>query len=119
MTPYGRTETTNKTENSISNTKSSGGFDFGSALGGGLGLLQLLGAGSDRDLKTNIEKIGHDPDTDLPVYIYDYKADVKGKKMIGPKRVGYMAQDVEKKYPKAVKKISGKRVIDFSQLPLG
>ena len=42
MTPYGRTETTNKTENSISNTKQSGGFDFGGALGGGLGLLQLL-----------------------------------------------------------------------------
>ena len=83
------------------------------------GLLQLLGAGSDRDLKTNIEKIGHDPDTDLPVYIYDYKEDVKGKKVVGPKRVGYMAQDVEKKYPSAVKKISGKRVIDFSQLPLG
>ena len=57
--------------------------------------------------------------TDLPVYAYDYKADVKGKKVMPGKRVGYMAQDVEKKYPKAVKKISGKRVIDFSQLPLG
>ena len=119
MTPYGRTEITNKNESSVSNSKSSGGMDFGGMLGGGLGLLQLLGAGSDRDLKTNIEKIGHDPDTDLPVYIYDYKEDVKGKKVVGPKRVGYMAQDVEKKYPRAVKKISGKRVIDFSQLPLG
>jgi hypothetical protein len=119
MTPYGRTEITNKNESSVSNSKSSGGMDFGGLLSGGMGLLSLLGAGSDRDLKTNIEKIGHDPDTDLPVYIYDYKEDVKGKKVVGPKRVGYMAQDVEKKYPSAVKKISGKRVIDFSQLPLG
>jgi hypothetical protein len=119
MTPYGRTEITNKTESSNSTSKQSGGMDFGSMLSGGMGLLSFLGAGSDRDLKTNIEKIGHDPDTDLPVYIYDYKEDVKGKKVVGPKRVGYMAQDVEKKYPKAVKKISGKRVIDFSQLPLG
>jgi hypothetical protein len=118
MTPYGRTEITDKTESSRSNSKSSGGFDFGGAIGGGLGLLQLMGA-SDRDLKTNIEPLGTDPTTKLPVYAYDYKADVKGKKTAGPKRVGYMAQDVEKRYPKAVKKISGKRVIDFSQLPLG
>jgi hypothetical protein len=118
MTPYGRTEITNKNESSVSNSKSSGGMDFGGMLSGGMGLLSLLGA-SDRDLKTNIEKLGTDPKTELPVYAYDYKADVKGKKTAGPKRVGYMAQDVEKKYPSAVKKISGKRVIDFSQLPLG
>ena len=118
MTPYGRTEITDKTESSRSNSKSSGGFDFGGALGGGLGLLQLMGA-SDRDLKTNIEPLGTDPATKLPVYAYDYKADVRGKKTAGPKRVGYMAQDVEKRYPRAVKKIQGKRIIDFSQLPLG
>ena len=74
---------------------------------------------SDRDQKTNIEKLGTDPATKLPVYAYDYKADVKGKKVAGPKRVGYMAQDVEKKYPKAVKKITGKRVIDFTSCRLG
>jgi hypothetical protein len=119
MTPYGRTETTNKTESGWSTSKQGGGgMDFGSLLSGGMGLMSMFGA-SDRELKTNIEKIGKDPDTDLPVYAYDYKADIKGKKAVGPKRVGYMAQDVEKKYPKAVKKISGKRVIDFSQLPLG
>lgn len=118
MTPYGRTEISDKTENSVSRTKQSSGFDFGSALGGGLGLLQLMGA-SDRDLKTNIEKLGTDKALDLPIYAYDYKADVRGKKTAGPKRVGYMAQDVEKKYPRAVSRIGGKRVIDFSQLPLG
>jgi hypothetical protein len=119
MTPYGRTEITNKNESSVSNSKSSGGMDFGGLLSGGMGLLSMLGGMSDRSEKTNIEKIGHDPGPDLPVYAYDYKADVRGKKFAGPKRVGYMAQDVEKKYPSAVKKISGKRVIDFSQLPLG
>jgi hypothetical protein len=117
MTPYGRTETTNKTESGWSTSKQGGGgMDFGSLLSGGVGLLGML---SDRTEKTNIEKLGTDPATKLPVYAYDYKADVKGKKVAGPKRVGVMAQDVEKKYPSAVKKISGKRVIDFSQLPLG
>jgi hypothetical protein len=121
MTPYGRTETSDKTESStsITNKKSNSGFDMGGFGLGLLGMMPKLLAASDRDLKTNIEKLGTDPKTELPVYAYDYKADVKGKKTAGPKRVGYMAQDVEKKYPKAVKKISGKRVIDFTQLPLG
>jgi hypothetical protein len=116
MTPYGRTETTDKTESGTSSTKSKGGTDFGSILSGGAGLLSAFAGMSDRNEKTNIQKLGHDDKLDLPVYAYDYKADVKGKKTAGPKRVGYMAQDVEKKYPSAVKKISGKRVIDFTQL---
>jgi hypothetical protein len=119
MTPYGRTETTDKTESSSSKSKQSSGIDFGSLLSSGVGLLGMFGMPSDRDLKTNIEKLGTDPDTKLPVYAYDYKADVKAKKVMPGKRIGYMAQDVEKKYPKAVKKIAGKRIIDFSQLPLG
>jgi hypothetical protein len=119
MTPYGRTETTDGTSSSTAKSTQKAGIDFGSLMSSGLGLLGPLMGASDRELKTNIEKLGTDPDTKLPVYAYDYKADVKAKKVTGPKRVGYMAQDVEKKYPKAVKKISGKRIIDFSQLPLG
>ena len=122
MSPYGRTEVTDKTESSTSRSKG-GGSDIGSGILGGVGLLSgltklapLLGVTSDRSLKTNIEPLGKDPATDLQVYSYDYKADVKGKKFAGPKRVGYMAQDVEKKYPSAVKKINGKRVIDMTQL---
>jgi len=120
ITPVNHTEDIWKTETSNSNSKSksSGGMDFGSMISGGGSLLMGLAGLSDRTEKTNIEKLGTDPATELPVYAYDYKADVKGKKVAGPKRVGYMAQDVEKKYPKAVKKISGKRVIDFTQLPL-
>jgi hypothetical protein len=117
ITPVRQMEDITKTESSRSNTKQKGGMDFGSILGGGASLLGALA--SDRELKTNIEPLGTDPKTKLPVYAYDYKADVKSGKAVVGKRVGYMAQDVEKKYPKAVKKISGKRVIDFSQLPLG
>ena len=119
ITPVNHTEDIWKTEQSTSNSKSkSGGMDMGGMFSGGASLLTALMGASDRDLKTNIEKLGTDPATELPVYAYDYKADVKGKKVTGPKRVGYMAQDVEKKYPSAVKKIQGKRVIDFPQLPL-
>jgi hypothetical protein len=119
ITPVNHTEDIWKTESSNSNSKSKGSSDIGGMISGGGSILTALLGASDRDLKTNIEKLGTDPATELPVYAYDYKADVKGKKVTGPKRVGYMAQDVEKKYPKAVKKVSGKRVIDFSQLPLG
>ena len=115
-TPVRQIEDITKTESSSSKTKQSGGMDFGSILGGAVSLLGM----SDRDTKTNIEKLGTDPKTKLPVYAYDYKADVENTPVtVVPKRVGYMAQDVEKKYPKAVKKIAGKRVIDYTQLPLG
>ena len=46
MTPYGRTETTDKTESGMSSTKSKGGTDFGSLLSGGAGLLSaFMGVG--------------------------------------------------------------------------
>lgn len=122
ITPVGHTEDIHKVEDAtsttqgVSNTKTSNSPNIGGLISSGAG---LIGALSDRDAKTNIEKLGTDPQTELPVYAYDYKADVKGKKTAGPKRVGYMAQDVEKKYPQAVKKVAGKRVIDFTQLQLG
>jgi len=116
MTPYGNTTTSTGNYTGTSQTKQQTPFNFGGLLTGGISLLSGM---SDRNEKTNIQKLGTDPATELPVYAYDYKADVKGKKIAGPKRVGLMAQDVEKKYPKAVKKIAGRRVIDFTQLPLG
>jgi len=111
MSPYGHTET------GTSTTKSSGG-GAGQALGAGLGLLQMFAGLSDRDEKTNIELL--DDSGPVPVYAYDYKADVKRakkrKRPMGPKRVGPMAQDVEKLVPAAVRKVGGKRVIDLSSL---
>jgi Chaperone of endosialidase len=123
ITPTGHTEDIHRVEDStaltqgMSNTKTQQGMNLGGLIGSAG---SLIGALSDRDTKTNIEKLGTDPATKLPVYAYDYKADVENVKVTPvPKRVGFMAQDVERKYPKAVKKVAGKRVIDYTQLPLG
>jgi hypothetical protein len=101
MSPYGKTEVTDKTA-----TSEQQGPDWATA---GLGLLQmLLPMFSDRRDKTDIEKLGTDPDTGLPMYAYRYKKDPKNT----PKVVGPMAQDIEKKWPKAVKEIGGHKVVD-------
>jgi len=74
---------------------------LGSALSGGLSLL------SDRRMKTDIEKLGKDEATGLPMYAYRYKNDPKFfAKVIGP-----MAQDIEKRRPDLVSVIGGKKVI--------
>jgi hypothetical protein len=126
ITPVGHTEDIHKVEDEtstsqgVSNTKSKNSMGIGQMLSGGGSLLGALGALSDRETKTNIEKLGTDAQTKLPVYAFDYKADVENVQVTPvPKRVGFMAQDVEKKYPKAIRKIAGKRVIDYTQLPLG
>ena len=87
------------------------------ALGGGYGAGAgaLLGLLSDEDEKTNIQKLGKDPRTGLPMYAYDYKSDVAAAKRNGkpmpPKRVGPMAQDIEKTQFGSVGEIGGKKVI--------
>lgn len=116
--PYGHTE------DSTSTTKSSGGGmqGLGQALGLGFnaikgiaGLMPLL---SDRSTKMNIEKL--DDSGPVPIYAYDYKADVvaakKAKRPMPPKRVGPMAQDIEQVAPALIKRVGGKRVIDLSAL---
>ncbi len=103
LTPYGHTES------GTSTTKSSGG-GAGQMMGAIPGIFQLMAAASDRDLKTDIEPLGADPLTKLEMYAYRYKSDPKTY----PKVVGPMAQDVEKKYPKLVRKVGGKRIIDLT-----
>lgn len=78
----------------------------GSVLGGGAGA--LLGIFSDENEKTDIEKVGTDPASGLTLHAYRYKGDPKSY----PKVVGPMAQDVEKKFPGATRKIGGKLVIN-------
>jgi hypothetical protein len=78
------------------------------AIGGGLaGLFS-----SDARSKTNIEPLGIDGMTGLPMYAYDYKADVERAQMNGapmpPKRVGPMAQDMP---DDMVDEIGGRKVI--------
>ena len=63
----------------------------------------------DRDAKTDIKKL---TDGDIPMYSYRYKGDPKSY----PKIVGPMAQDIEKKYPSAVKKVGRYKTIDINNL---
>lgn len=105
MSPYGKTETGTK-------TTSSPGTDPVMAGLGGLSMLAGLFGFSDRDAKTDIEKVGKDSESGLNIYAYRYKGDPKTY----PKVVGPMAQEVEKKYPDAVRKIGGKRIVDMKHL---
>lgn len=97
-TPYGQTSTTTQpiTSNSLAGI-----------IGGGLGAAKLFGLFSDRTMKTDIQKLGKDPESGLPVYAYRYKGDPKNT----PKIVGVMAQDVAKVAPHMVGKAGGKLYI--------
>lgn len=60
---------------------------------------------SDRRLKTDIAKVGK-TNKGLPIYTYKYKGD-------NTTQMGVMAQDVEKKTPKAVKEVGGFKAVDY------
>lgn len=104
MSPYGKTETTNKTA-----TSEDKGPDWATIGLGALKTLPALVAMSDRTTKTDIEKL---TDDEIPLYAYRYKGDPKTY----PKVVGPMAQDIQKKFPSAVRKIGGKLTIDVNNL---
>jgi len=104
MSPYGKTETGTKT-----GTQEQLPTDWATLLLGGAKTAGSLYMMSDRNMKTDIEKLTGGP---LPMYAYRYKGDPKSY----PKVVGPMAQDVEKVAPKAVKKVGGKRVININNL---
>jgi hypothetical protein len=61
---------------------------------------------SDKRLKTDIEKVGK-TNAGLPIYTYKYKGDNKTQ-------MGVMAQDVEKKTPKAVKEVGGFKAVNYA-----
>ena len=101
MSPYGKTETGSKTA-----TSEQLPTDWATlALGG----LKTAAAFSDRRAKTDIEKL---TGGDIPIYAYRYKSDPKTY----PKVVGPMAQDIEKKYPSAIKKAGKHKIIDINNL---
>ena len=115
-TPYGSTTT---------QTQSAPGSGAMQGVGAGLGIMGSLGSlfgssgafplaamFSDRDAKTDIEKLGKDPDTGLDMFAYRYRNDPKSY----PKVVGPMAQDVEERFPGSTKRIGGKLVIKKSML---
>ena len=75
----------------------------------------LLGAGatmySDRRLKENIEVVGRDERTMLPLYEFEYKGGS------GKRYLGVMADDVEKKYPEAVFEMpDGYKAVNYTML---
>jgi len=82
----------------------------GAAAGGGsfLSSLAALLPFSDEREKTDIQKLGKDKETGVDMYAYRYKGDPKTY----PKVVGPMAQDIEKKYPEAVKEVAGRKTVD-------
>ena len=83
------------------------------AIGGiGGGLAQGIGAAggaaaffSDKRLKTDIKKVGK-TEAGLPIYTYKYKGDNRTQ-------MGVMAQDVEKKTPKAVSEVGGFKAVNY------
>ena len=84
---------------------SSGLFSgIGQMAGAGAGLLMM----SDKRLKTDIQKVGK-TNAGLPIYTYKYKGDNKTQ-------MGVMAQEVEKKNPKAVKEIGGFKAVNYSMV---
>ena len=123
MTPYGNTSTqTSPGPSSNYGYSALGGAGVGAQIGSmfgsggaGAGFGALLGLLSDENEKTNIQKLGEDPQTGLPMYAYDYKSDVAAAKRGGtpmpPKRVGPMAQDIERTQFGSVGEIGGKKVI--------
>lgn len=130
--PYGQTSsTTGPAQTQGSNPLmgalggASTGLSIAKALGAGAGMSAgniggaalgaLLGIFSDEDEKMNKQKLGKDPATGLDMYAYDYKADVAAARKSGapmpPKRVGPMAQDIEKVMPGSTRNVGGKRVV--------
>lgn len=83
-------------------SKMGGLFGLGSAA---MGMFSF----SDKRLKTDIERVG-ETDEGTPIYTYRYKDG-------GPKQMGVMAQDVEKKQPEAVARHpSGYRMVDYGKV---
>ena len=80
---------------------------YAGSTGGAAALAGLPLMFSDREDKTDIEKLGQDADSGLDMYAYRYKGDPKTY----PKVVGPMAQDIEEKDSDAVRKIGGHRVV--------
>ncbi len=75
---------------------------------GGMGMLGSIGSFvSDENLKTDIQKLGEDPETGLDMYAYRYKGDPKNT----PKVVGPMAQDIEKLHPEMVREVGGRKIV--------
>jgi Chaperone of endosialidase len=97
-------QTTASSTSSGSSYMPGSGGGLGDALGLGLRAASMF---SDRRDKTDIEKLGIDPLTGLPMHAYRYKGDPKSY----PKVVGPMAQDIERAAPHLVREFGGRKVV--------
>lgn len=79
--------------------------------GGGSIAASLLGLSDERE-KTDIQKLGKDPETGLQLYSYRYKGDPKTY----PKMTGPMAQEVEDAYPGSTRNVGGRMAVPLDML---
>jgi hypothetical protein len=98
---YGNQTSQYNAQLAASSQEMGGLFGLGGSLLGGLGKL------SDRKDKKDVQKLGRDPKTGLPIYAYRYRKDAPNV----PKTVGPMSGEVERKFPGSTTKIGGHRVI--------
>lgn len=80
---------------------------LGSVANTGMDLAGLWSILSDPSMKTDVELIGVDEETGLNVYAFRYANDPKHY----PKVVGFMADEVAKRFPEQVRRVAGKLVI--------
>jgi hypothetical protein len=119
LTPKQTNSQTNSTKESPDTSASplQSLLGFGSSIlgaktaAGGSIAASLLGLSDERE-KTDIEKIGKDPETGLQLYAYRYKGDPKTY----PKVTGPMAQEVEKKFPGSTEQVGGRMAVPMSML---
>jgi hypothetical protein len=89
------------------------GTQPGPTIAGQIGGLATAAVGaaalmSDPKEKTDRKRLGTDPETGLGLWSFRYKGDPKTY----PKVVGYMADEVEDRFPQAVRRVAGRRTID-------
>lgn len=79
----------------------------------GLGSMALMF--SDRRLKKNISKLGVNKESGLQEYAFDYVWEDSSPGLCN--HVGYMADEVEEKYPEAVIDVHGYKMVNYARLP--
>lgn len=94
------------TYNPVTTTKGSSGL-LGKIGQIGQAAAPFVAMFSDRRLKKNIKRIGEM--AGLPLYVYEY--------IWSPKKMaGFMAHEVEKKYPQAVSELSGYKAVNYGAI---